>query len=192
MQAQSRQNEITEQQKELGYARFVENDTKAKKRLDTLSAEAITVAGEIVAIEAALVEAHKRLDAAKYHDNAEKDQAAARQQREVLAAFADCLKQIDDALKALVDSSVLSVELLRSMRRYGWAPDDRMWDVQLRMIIQTAIAQTPVKRDFPAIAPFERRTALGYLTGIGSNPGLLEIVGSRIAARLGETEEKAA
>jgi hypothetical protein len=185
---------LSDQRREISYDAHAIGDESARKKLAKLHGEIVQHDSEVQSIEEAIEIAKLKLAQAHGAVNAEKDRADALEQRQVLAAFADCLKEIDDALKALVDKSKLSVELLRSMRQYGWAPTDQMWDVNLRMIIQTATAQTPVRSAFPPIAPHERRTAFQYLTGIGSNSGLLHIIGSRIAQRLGEDEqtEKAA
>ena len=62
----ARLQKIAEEQKAIGYATFVDGDAKARKRLDALHAEAITLVGEITAIESAQVEAKARLESAQF------------------------------------------------------------------------------------------------------------------------------
>jgi hypothetical protein len=85
-------------------------------KIDKVNAELVAQSHELAGIDDAIEVAKSRVAQAEGSAALERDRSDALQQREVLSAFADCLKRIDDALKVLVDDGNLSVELLRSMR----------------------------------------------------------------------------
>ena len=183
---------LADQRREISYDAHAIGDEAARKKLAKLHSEIVQHESEVKSLDDAIETAKLKLAQAQGTQAAEQDRHDALRQREVLTAMADAIRKIDEGFKTVVDASNLVVELNRSMRQYGWAPSDQQIDVNMSLIFKSALMQTPVRREFPHLPPYQRKTGAEYLLGAGGNPGLLEVVGSRIAARLGETEEKAA
>ena len=161
-------------------------DAKARKRLDAINAELATQHGELESIDAALRTAGERLADAQRDAAAEIERNKAIAMREVLAEFAECAVSLDEALIALGEEGDALRVTIRKLRELGCDfPTDAQISVLGLQCVQTALMQTPWKREFPHLAPKDRRT-FGALCG----EWRARIESSYIAPRLGgETKE---
>ncbi len=78
---------IASERATLGYAAHVDDDAKARAKVGKLNAEAVTLAGELESITAALRTAGERLAAARQAEAVAADKANALALREELQAF---------------------------------------------------------------------------------------------------------
>lgn len=159
-------------------------DMKARKRLDALNAESATFAGEIEGIDAAIVEAGARLEAARRAEALADDQAAARALRAVVAEFQDHARGIDQAFADVVKRAEAFAGCASKMRDLG---ADRPSDAQLMALgaraLKTALMKTPWARAFEHLPPGERHT-ISELADVWA-----KAIEATIAQRLGETLE---
>jgi hypothetical protein len=92
--AAARAEQLAEQRKKLGFAVFGDGDGKARKQLDALNLEGATLAGEIQALEAAVVEANSRLADAKAAQSRVVDEGRAREVLELANQFDAQVKKL--------------------------------------------------------------------------------------------------
>jgi hypothetical protein len=157
----ARVEKIGEERKRIGYIVFADGDRPARKKLDELNMEAATAAGELEALEAAISEAKRRLEAARYDEAAAKDRAAATQVRDLAAKAADHACEADKHLSDAVAAVCDMFDAVRAMHRLGEAyPSELQVATNAVLAIKTSIMglPLPVARSFEFLAPQRRRS----------------------------------
>jgi predicted nucleic acid-binding Zn-ribbon protein len=153
--------ELADERQRVSYAAHT-NDPKARQKLDKINAETAAFSSEMESLEAAIVEATARLNAAK----AAEVMAADREKAKAIEALnAQLREQLSDAEAAFDDaiSSVLtSKELLSQLHGLGVAsPSDSMFRINSIIAIKTVIQNLPQNWindfEFARLAPSQKR-----------------------------------
>jgi hypothetical protein len=157
--ATKRVQEITGERQQLGYSVHAENDTKAKGRLATLNAEMAAMAGEIESVDGALIEAGKRLAAARQAVEREAARTNAAEIKELLTVFATVAQDLDESLADFVTSSHEMRDIVNKLHNLGCQfPNHNQIESLGSRAVLTAIGQSIFKRSVETLAPSERRT----------------------------------
>ncbi|SHL15033.1 hypothetical protein [Bradyrhizobium lablabi] len=137
-------------------------DKKSRSRLDEINIAAAKFASEFASIEAAIIEANKRLDTEHHNARLATDKANA----EAIAALnAQLREQLHDAEDAFADgiSSVLSAkELLSQLHNLGvTSPSDPLFRINVVIAIKTVVQQLPQNYisdfEFQRLSPSQKR-----------------------------------
>jgi hypothetical protein len=109
------------------------------------------------------------------------------------AELADLILADDDLLSKYVRNRHREEKIWHEMRALGWFQTIGQLRANTSRILRTMLMQTPDGVQQFNLPPLERRTGVAYLVeGIGGNPGLTEVVNQHIAARVGDSAQKAA
>jgi hypothetical protein len=132
-------------------------DQKARTRLDRLNFQIFSVDGELASLAAALAEASARLTLARQAEARLADREAAKQLLAQLKRFRDFARSTDDALSALVASTVGMQDALRAMHVAGsnFPSDAQLMSLGGRVLL-AAMSRTPFRRNFETLPPLER------------------------------------
>jgi hypothetical protein len=184
----ARADKIADERKALGFRVFAEGDAKARKTLDSLNAEGASLAGELQAIEAAILEAERRVQLAKQADEAAENRAKAEQIRAVMQRANERTRTIDNLLeKASQEAKALSLELAE-MRKLGAEFSQAALLSNMDLALRTWIMKLPGSwgRDFGAVAPAMRRSFGGFFASMTAG------IEAGIRRRLGEADPEPA
>ena len=182
----ARLQKIAEEQKAIGYATFVDGDAKARKRLDALHAEAITLVGEITAIESAQVEAKARLESAPFERIMETKRYRAVELRKHAADLKEHGASLDKAMGAVVAADQAFRVALNEIHLLGCdTPTHEQVDTLGRRAMLTHLMATAWKVEH--LAPGERQN-FAQLAGEWAN----SINANFVDGFIGEDEQKAA
>jgi hypothetical protein len=184
-----RSQEIAAEQAQLGFAVHASDDKAVQKaargKLDSLTAEAATLATESKGIGDALAEASKRLAAARQAVEVEAAKANALEVRKLASSFLEAAKDCD-ALLADFNTSVTELnQALAAIHSHGVAFPTHMQMQSLgKYCLLTALNKTPWSREFEIVAPGQRREFTSLVSQWVAN-----IERNHIAPLLGESEQ---
>jgi hypothetical protein len=134
-------------------------DGAAGKLLDKTIAETVKHSEHVKSLDDAIAEAGRRLVAACEHEAKAADKQKARELSDVLAAFLQCARRLDQALAVVAEHGNKLHELQQQMHMLGAAvPSAAQLDSLGARSLLTAIAATPWRRHFETLGPHERRS----------------------------------
>ncbi len=164
--ATARVDAIADERKQISFAVHADNDKAARKRLDALNADSATIASELASIDAALVEATARLEAARHAEATKADRAAAKELRQQFDHFVALAEQMDAALAAVVSTSNEMQVAVNKIHACGSAsPTGQQLLALGSLSLNTALMQTIWRREFQHLPPHQRRTFTQLVTG---------------------------
>jgi hypothetical protein len=145
----------------VAYKALSEDDAAAKEKLDRINKESVAHSHEVASIDAALVTARQRLEAAQRHEAKVKERAQAEALRAALKQFCNHAAALDSALDVLVESCAGLEQSLREMHHCGSAfpSDAQLLSLGSRVLI-AALSRTTFRREFPAVPPLERNRSM--------------------------------
>jgi hypothetical protein len=153
----ARTQEIAEERKPLAIAVHVDGDQKARKRLDTLNAEAATISSELEGLDAAIAEADARLTAAQRVTAENEARANATELLGLCRALSAHGARLDDVMSSLRKEAEAFRGALNEIHARGCNfPSYALADVNARAALLTALMSTPWKIEH--LAPGQRRT----------------------------------
>jgi hypothetical protein len=158
----ARADTIAEERKAIGFRVFADGDAKARKQLDALNAEGVTLAGELQAIEAAIVEAQRRVQLAKQAGDRSADHAKAQELLLLAAEFDDQVGKLSDASDALVAACTALAALHTKAYQLGaQRPIRKQLDIMLARVAFTALMRAGLQQQTGVefLAPSDRRSA---------------------------------
>ena len=177
--------ELTDERQRIAFSAHT-GDSKARKRLDEINSAMASHASEVAGIEAAIVEATARLDAAHCDAALAADREAAQKLSKELAVFEECASEMDAALEDFVNHAKLLEQTLITMNQLGaQSPSRAQLDSLGARALLTALQRTPWAREFSPLPPRERITFAALVEGWRAS------VRNNIAQRLGQQQEAA-
>jgi hypothetical protein len=139
-------------------------DENARKKLDGLDAKVAQVAAEITWLEAAIIEARRRVDQAMA---AEVDEAERRKAQDALAlldSFSKRGAQLEAGLAAFVAEYVALTREFHALDRLGYPPATlSLVQINMALAIGTKLQATNLHQRF--LAPNERRDFISVIEG---------------------------
>jgi hypothetical protein len=156
---EKRQQEIEAERRALSYSVLVEKDAGAIKKMTALVIEANKQADAAETCMAAREESERRLSIAQSATAAADDRERGLQIRAVLTEFLEASLSLDEALVAIGEEGAALFAAVNKLHALGVTHPT---DAQLRVLglqaLQTALMSTPWHKDFPHLAPRERRS----------------------------------
>jgi hypothetical protein len=182
-----RGKELPELRRGAAYLAHVEGNARACKTLDAVSEEAAKFDSELAALDDAINEAKNRVLIAQAFEAETADQAKAQQVRELVGAFREAGRELDDACRTLSEMSRVLVSLLGQLHGHGvHSPTYEQLDVFGDAALKTAIMGTPWAKRYRLVAPLERKS-FGVLVS-----GWADMVEARLRNQFGERKDDAA
>jgi hypothetical protein len=183
--AKSRHDETQTEAKEIAFAACT-GEADARKRLDRLHIETAKISAEISSLEAALVEARRRVAEALASETDAAQLAKAQQAMEMVDAFTKRGAELDAALAAFLNEYAAMTADFYKLEGLGYAPTTwALVKMNMSRAVSTALQFTELRQAF--LAPHERRNFVTVVEGWGRN------VRMRAEARLNaKTAAKAA
>jgi len=174
---------LAEDRQRLSFSAHGDGDVAAQKRLSELNRASTTAALELENIDAAIVEANTRLQAARRAEGIAADQARARELRKVLGDFVECGRKLDAATAVLVDEATEFHQALMRMHSLGCeSPTSELVHVNSTLALFTALMRTPWRREFRHLSPGQKRTFAELVAGWA------KVIERGIKQRLGAVE----
>jgi hypothetical protein len=156
--AVKRSTEIAAERAELGFAVHADGDKAARGKLDSLAAEAASLADETRGIGDALAEANKRLAVARRAAEVEAAKANAVEVRKLLASFAEAAADADAVLQDFNASVEEMRRALNAIHARGvMFPSDMQLLALGKYCLLTHLNRSPFAREFEVIPPSARR-----------------------------------
>jgi DNA polymerase III gamma/tau subunit len=183
--ARARHDEAQSEAKEIAFAAHT-GEADARKRLDRLHAESAKIAAEVLSLEAAIVEARRRVDAALAAESDDIARDKAERAIALLDAFAKRGAELDAALGAFLERYADLTRDVRQLEALGYSPStSALIAKNMQSAVATKLQFTELRQAF--LAPHERRNFVDVIEGWGRS------VRMRATARLNaKTSAKAA
>jgi hypothetical protein len=179
----ARGNELATVRASVAYKALNDEDAPAKQKLDQINKESVSHSHELASVDAALVTARQKLEAAQQHEAKQAAREQAKELRLVLDQFVETATQLDEALADVATLGHNLHQIQARMQELGAAvPNGAQLDSLGFRCLLTACAATPWHRHFEVLAPHERRT-FAALVGIWHATNQ-----KHLAARLGDEE----
>jgi chromosome segregation ATPase len=138
-----RQIELADDRQRISFQAHSGDET-ARARLDKLNTEHASFASELESIEAAIVEARKRLEAARAAEASTANLEEAKQIAALNAKLKEELENADDAFSDAISSVLNARDLLTEMHSLGVAsPIDQLFKINAVAAIKTVIQKLP-------------------------------------------------
>jgi chromosome segregation ATPase len=153
--------EISHERQSIGFAVHSEGDPKARKRLDILNAETVSVDGELQSLDAAVSEAQRRLEAAQRELAQREDAENAKAVKKTLVRLLKLAEAADEHLAAfgMISSEIKST--VDELHGLGQAmPTSQQTLTFCSLATQSMLMFLPwaTTAEFRHLAPSERRT----------------------------------
>jgi hypothetical protein len=170
------------------FAAHARDDKTARAKLDQVHRETAEHGSELASIDAALVTARHRLEAAQRHEAKQADRAKAVELRAALKQFEQHAAGTDAALSVLVESCNGMQDALTAMHRCGsnFPTDAQLQSLGGRVLLG-ALSKTPFRRNFETLPPLERDRSMARIVQQWS-----DTVERSIRERLGDQTTEAA
>jgi hypothetical protein len=182
--ASARHDETLSEAQSIAFAAHT-GDADARKKLDKLNAAAAKHGAEIMSLEAAIVDARRRVAEA---EAVEADDVARDKAGRALALLADFTKrgqELDEALGSFLEKYAALTADFHKLDALGYAPTTyALVKSNMQAAAATALQFTELRQAF--LAPHERRNFVDVIAGWGRN------VRMRATARLNAKTAKAA
>jgi hypothetical protein len=146
------------------FAAHARNAETARRKLDQVNKETAEHGSELASIDAALVTARQRLEAAQRHEAKQADREQAKALRDALQQFIQYAAGVDSALEVLVSSCNGMQESLTAMHRSGTTfPSDAQLQSLGTRVLLGALSKTPFRRGFETVPPLERDRSMARI-----------------------------
>jgi hypothetical protein len=146
------------------FAAHARGDETARRKLDQVNRETAEHGSELASIDAALVTARLRLDAAQRHEAKAADRAKAVELRAALKQFEQHAAGVDSALEVLVSSCNGMQDALTAMHRCGSTfPSDAQLQSLGGRVLLGALSKTVFRRNFETLPPLERDRSMARI-----------------------------
>jgi hypothetical protein len=170
------------------FAAHARNDETARRKLDAINKETAEHGSELASIDAALVTARHRLEAAQRHEAKQADREQANALRDALRQFVQYAAGVDSALEVLISSCNGMQDALTAMHRCGSGfPTDAQLQSLGGRVLLGALSKTIFRRNFETLPPLERDRSMARIVQQWS-----DTVERSIAQRLGDQTNEAA
>jgi hypothetical protein len=141
------------------FAAHARDDKVAREKLDQINKETAEHSSELASIDAALVTAKQRLEAAKRHEALQQDRDNARQLSVVLDQFTRTAAELDRVLADVARLGHALHQIQVQMAQLGSpVPNGAQLDSLGFRSLLTACSATPWHRHFQVLSPHERRS----------------------------------
>jgi len=172
----------------VAYKALNDDDPTARETLSRVNKETAEHGSELASIDAALVTAKHRLEAAQRHEAKQADREQAKALRDAVRQFVQHAAGVDSALEVLISSCNGLQESLTAMHRCGSTfPSDAQLQSLGGRVLLGALSKTSFRRNFETLPPLERDRSMARIVQQWS-----DTVERSIKQRLGETETEAA
>jgi hypothetical protein len=139
-------------------------DESARKKLDGLNAKVAMFAAEIASLEAALIEARRRVDQAMADERDEVERARARDALALLDDFSQRGKLLDDAMDNFVRQYDELAHDFRELQLLGYEPTSYpLIQINMQAAVATKLQFTDLRQNF--LAPHARRDFISVIDG---------------------------
>jgi hypothetical protein len=139
-------------------------DESARKKLDVLSAKVAQVAEEIAWLEAALIEARRRVDQAAANECDEVERGKAREALQLLDSFSKRGKLLDESLDKFVSQYDELAHDFRALQLLGYEPTSYpLIQINMQAAVATKLQFTDLRQNF--LAPHARRDFISVIEG---------------------------
>jgi hypothetical protein len=139
-------------------------DESARKKLDGLNAKVAMFAAEIASLEAALIEARRRVDQAMADERDEVERARARDALALLDDFSQRGKLLDDAMDNFVRQYDELAHDFRELQLLGYEPTSYpLVQINMQAAVATKLQFTDLRQNF--LAPHARRDFISVIEG---------------------------
>jgi hypothetical protein len=166
----------------VAYKALNDGDATARTKLDQVNKETAEHGAEVASLDAALITARQKLEAAKQHEAKAADRERATALRQALKRFVEHGAGVDAALEVLIESTVGMQDTLTAMHRCGSSfPSDAQLQSLGGRVLLGALGKTPFRRNFETLPPLERDRTMSMIVRQWS-----DTVERAIRQRLGE------
>jgi len=168
----------------VAYKALNDDDPTARETLSRVNKETAEHGSELASIDAALVTARQRLEAAQRAEAKAADRAKAVELRAALKQFEQHAAGVDSALEVLIASCNGMQDALTAMHRCGSNfPSDAQLQSLGGRVLLGALSKTPFRRNFETVPPLERDRSMARIA-----QGWSDTVERSIAQRLGDDQ----
>jgi hypothetical protein len=145
--------------RDVAYLAHVEDNVEARRELDRVAAEVAKHQSELDSIADAIAQAKDRLIIAQEAETDKVRRANAKEAIEIVAEFRQAGRDLDDALRVVVERAGTLKELLSQLHRTTASnfPTLAHLDSLGFAALMTAVLQTPWSRSLRPISPSQRR-----------------------------------
>jgi hypothetical protein len=159
-----RGNQLAAIRASVAFKALSEDDATAKQKLDQINKESVSHSHELASVDAALVTARQRLEAAQRYEGRQADRAKAAELREALKRLTQHAAGVDSALEVLIESCAGLEQALREIHHCGssFPSDAQLLSLGSRVLI-AALSRTTFRREFPAVPPLERNRSMSAI-----------------------------
>jgi hypothetical protein len=165
--ARAHYDEAQSEAKEIAFAACT-GEADARKRLDRLHIETAKISAEISSLEAALVEARRRVAGALASETDAAQLAKAQQAMEMVDAFTKRGAELDAALAAFLNEYAAMTADFYKLEGLGYAPTTwALVKMNMSRAVASALMFTDLRQAF--LAPHERRNFVAVVEGWGRN-----------------------
>jgi hypothetical protein len=161
--------QLGEERTTLAFAAHASDDAKARKRLDEINRESALHDSELRSLDAAIVEAAKRVAAAQAVEAQAVDRQRAAEAQKLARELGECFPYLDRKLAEAARTLTAINDGVQQLHQLGFtAPSDAQIRLAIVQIIQTWAHSLPkswhdhLRDGLQFLAPHERRTATQY------------------------------
>ena len=148
----------------VAYKALNDDDAAAKQKLDQINKESVTHSHELASVEAALVTARQKLEAAQQHAAKQAEREQAKELRAALRQFSQHAAGVDGALEVLVAACNGLQAALNAIHRCGSNfPTDAQLQSMGGRVLLGALGKTPFRRNFETLPPLERDRSMARI-----------------------------
>jgi hypothetical protein len=141
-----------------------EDDAVAKQKLDQINRESVSHSHELASVDAALVTAKQRLEAAQRHEAKAFDREKAKALRAQLAQFVAAAQTLDDCLDLMVTTGDAMRDIVTEVNRLGLThPSHAQLDSLGGIALRSSLMLTPWSRHFERVSIVEKKTFSGLV-----------------------------
>jgi chromosome segregation ATPase len=158
-QAVQRATELSDERAACSYSAHVQHDHESRKRLSEINQALALHASELASIDAAIVEASKRVQQAQAAETAEARAEQAEKLIEAASLLRDVGRDLDSALFGLVTSGEVLAKMVDDVHALGLSHPNHQQVLSMgERAIGTVLMNTVWKRSYSPIPPHERKT----------------------------------
>jgi chromosome segregation ATPase len=163
--ARARHDETQSEAKEIAFAAHTGDDA-AKKRLDRLHGDAAKISSEVLSLEAAIIEARRRVAEALAAESDDVARDKAERALALLEEFGKRGAELDEALGAFLDQYEKLKSDVRQLEALGYSPSTyALIAKNMQSAVATKLQFTELRQAF--LAPHERRQFVDVIEGWG-------------------------
>jgi hypothetical protein len=163
--ARARHDETQSEAKEIAFAAHT-GEADAKKRLDRLHADAAKISSEVLSLEAAIIEARRRVAEALAAESDDVARDKAERALALLKEFGKRGQELDEALAAFLGKYAALTVDFHKLDALGYAPTTYgLVKSNMGAAVTTALQFTEMRQGF--LAPHERRNFVEVIEGWG-------------------------